>query len=222
MIYQKDSTALHLRMGRRHERLCGRVPGAELFATAIRPTLERLKTKETERVAADEAREEAYDEVVLCDILLDNAVRNVFERVRQHDRDHLTQTLDLLFPGREYSSIINTPMSEEPQEVYKLTEKLAGLDEGHPLKELIAPLHERMGASVQAWTAYQQAITRVNGIQAAEEHERLAVRLQYEHNWLDARKQYGASVANRIFPKINSKAHAPSRDGADPTEAGEA
>jgi hypothetical protein len=37
MIYQKDSTALHLRMGRRHERLCGRVPGAEPFAAAIRP-----------------------------------------------------------------------------------------------------------------------------------------------------------------------------------------
>lgn len=216
MIYPKDSTAMHLRMGRRHVRLCLRVPGAEPFAAAIRPPLEQLAERERDRKAAAEAREEAYDVVILCDTYLDNAVRTTFERTRQFDRDHHTRFLDLLFPARGYSNIVYMPLSKEPQEVNKLLEKMEGIEDGHELKQLTAPLREKMEASTAAWAAYQQTITLLNAIQAREEHERLAVRQQYEHNWLDARKQYGVSMADSIFPKISGKTSAPPQDPEEP------
>lgn len=196
---------MHLRMGRRHVRLCTRTPGAESFAVVIRPVLDRLTEKELLRVAAEEAREEAYDEAVRCDYYLDNAVRSTFEDIRQHDRDHLTRMGDLIFPDRGYSYIIRMTFSDKLQEVNKIIEKITALGETHPLNGLIAGLHGKMKDVADAFAAYEAAGSKLSGIQASEEIERLEVRRQYEHNWLDARKQYGASIAQSIFPKIRGK-----------------
>ncbi|MDR1156110.1 MAG: hypothetical protein LBL04_15970, partial [Bacteroidales bacterium] len=57
MIHKYDSTAQHLRMGRRHARLCDRVSGTKKFAAAIQPSLDRLKEQEKIRKTAVEAKE---------------------------------------------------------------------------------------------------------------------------------------------------------------------
>ena len=124
MLYVKDSTAVHLRLGRRHISLCRKTPGAEQFATRIHPKLDRLAEKEVERIAAVVSRENAYDDVVLSDTLLDNTVRTTYEQVVRYDRDRLTQYAATLFPDHGYSSIVQMSMSKEPQEVDRLTVKL--------------------------------------------------------------------------------------------------
>ncbi|MDR1171779.1 MAG: hypothetical protein LBL24_04920 [Bacteroidales bacterium] len=215
MILQKDSAAMHLRMAKRHTRLCGRLAHTKKYAAAIQQVLEQLKEKEKERENASDDREYAYDDVILCDTDLDNAVRTTFEQTRQYDRDHLSQALELLFPTGRFSDLVQMSLSKEPQEVKNLVVKLNQLEDGHQLKPLAAILQEKADASIAAWDAYQQAINRLKAIQASEELTKLAVRKQYENNWLEARKEFGASLADRIFPKMSSRT-SPHKDDEEP------
>jgi hypothetical protein len=143
---------------------------------------------------------------------LDNAVRTTFERTRQYDRDNMTRVLDLLFPARGFSDLVRQPLSKEPQEVNKLAVKLEGLGDGYELRPQAVILRERTGASTAAWNVYQQAVNHLKELQASKELARLAVRQQYEHNWLDARKEFGATIADSIFPKIAGKTTKPQDD----------
>lgn len=216
MISQRDSAAMHLRMAKRHVRLCGRLAQTKQYAATMQEVLKQLEEKEKERKTASDDREYAYDDVILCDTDLDNAVRTVFEKTRQYDRDHLSRTLDLLFPARGFSDLVRMPLSKEPQEVSKLVVKLNQLEDDHDLKPLAVTLQEKTDASITAWNTYQKAITRLKEIQAAEELDKLAVRRQYEHNWLEARKEFGVSVADSIFPKVSGKAAIPSQEDEEP------
>jgi hypothetical protein len=201
MLYQRDSTAKHRRLGRRHARLCGQVKGTAKFGEKMRQPLETLKEKENERLEATILREDAYDDVVLCDGDLDNAVRTAFEKIRQYDRENGTSFLVLFFPTHGFYEIITKPYSQEPQEVKNIVIKLNGLEDGHPLKSLADDLLQKVEASFAAWDVYQKSISLLKEMRAAEELSKLAVRQQYECNWLDARKEFGAAVADRIFPK---------------------
>lgn len=209
MISQRDSATLHLRMAKRHIRLCGRLAQTKKFAAALREAITQLEEKEKGRKAASDEREYAYDDVILCDTDLDNAVRTTFERTRQYDRDRLTRMLDLLFPARGFSDLVRMPLSKEPQEVNKLVVKLGQLEDGNELKPLAGFLQEKVNASIAAWDAYQQTITRLKEVQASEELSKLALRRQYEHNWLEARKEFGVSVADSLFPKVSVKTAGP-------------
>ncbi len=120
-------------------------------------------------------------------------------------------------PARGFSDLVRMPLSKEPQEVNKIIVKINQLEDGHELKPLAEFLQEKTDASIAAWNTYQQTIKRLNDIQAAEELAKLAVRRQYEHNWLDARKEFGVSVADSIFPKISGKsATPPQQDDEEP------
>ncbi len=205
MITKFDSTAQHLRMGRRHARLCGRVSGAKKFPVALQPELDKLKEQKKNREKAVENKEDAYDDVIYCDIQLDNAIRTAFERVRQWDRDNNSRILDMVFPNRIYSDIVRMPLSKEPVEAAKLPKRLETLEDGHELRQLAAPLRQCIDASRAAWNVYQQATEQLKDLQTDEELAKAAVRQQYEHNYLDARKEFGAAVADSIFPRISRK-----------------
>lgn len=205
MINKYDSTAQHLRMGRRHARLCERVNGTKKFAAAIQPALDKLREQEKIRKTAVEAKEDAYDDVIFCDVHLDNAIRTAFERIRQWDRDNNGRILDMVFPSRTYSDIIRMPLSKEPVEAAKLPKKIETLEEGHELRQLAVSLRQCIEASKAAWNVYQQSTEQLKDLQTDEELARAAVRQRYEHNYLDARKEYGVTVADSIFPKISRK-----------------
>lgn len=205
MIYKGDSAATHLKMSRRHIRLCGRMQGMESYSKKMQQAADRLAEKYKEKQTATETREDAYDDVIFCDTGLDNMVRTTFEKTRQYDRDHMSRMLDMLFPARGFSDIVRMPLSKEPQEVGQLIVKLESLEEGHSLREVIDPLKEKVDASQKAWEVYQKTIDQLKKIQAEEELAKMAVRQQYEHNWLDARKAYGVSNADSVFPKIAGK-----------------
>jgi hypothetical protein len=206
MLYQKESSTFYLRMGRRHVRLCGRVNGAGKYAEKMHPVLDALREKEQERINATNLREDAYDDVVLCDAELDNAVRTTFERIRQYDRENKTSFINLFFPSNGFHEIITLSYSKEPQEVKNIVIKLDGLEEGHELKNLSTGLLQKVETSFAAWDTYGKAISHLKELRAAEEISKLAVRQQYEHNWLDARKEFGLAIADSIFPKVAKRA----------------
>ncbi len=205
MIGPYDSTAQHIRMARRHIRLSERVQGTKKYATGMSLALDKLKEQKKAREAAVEAKEDAHDDLILCDTNLDNGIRTVFERTRQWDRDNMGRVLDMLFPNHTYSDLVRMPMSKEPEEANKLLIKLESLDDGHELRQLIEPLRQRIEASKAAWKALQGVTEQLKKLQATEELAKMAARQQYEHNYLDARKEFGAMIADSIFPKISRK-----------------
>jgi hypothetical protein len=206
MLYQNESSSSYLRMGRRHARLCGRINGTVKYAGMIQPVLDALREKEKERIEATALREDAYDDVVLCDAELDDAVRTTFERIRQYDRENKTSFINLFFPSHGFHEIVTLSYSKEPQEVKSIVIKLDGLEDGHELKGLSTVLLQKVEASFAAWDTYGKAISRLKELRAAEELSKLAVRQQYEHNWLDARKEVGLAIADSIFPKVSKRA----------------
>jgi hypothetical protein len=205
LIYQNDSTAQHLRLGRRHIRLCGRVAGATKFVAPLQQKLNILGEKHQIRQDAGSAREDAYDDLILCDVQLDNSIRTLFERTKQYDRDNGGRVLDVIFPNHTFSEIVRMPLSKEPQEVNKLLIRLESLDPAHEVRAQVEPLRQRNESSKAAWNNYRQAIDRERETEVAGQLAKMEVRQQYEHNYLDARKEFGSTVADSIFPKIHRK-----------------
>jgi hypothetical protein len=215
MLLVRDSTAKLLRFARRHVRLCDQVKGAKKIAENILQPMAILKVKENERLEAVILREDAYDDVVLCDSDLDDAVRTTFEKIKQYDRENSSSFLGLFFPAHGFTELIRKPYSQEPQEVKNIVIKLNGLEDGHPLKSLADDLLQKVEASFAAWDNYQKAVILLKEMRAAEELAKLAVRKQYESNWLDARKEFGVTLADKIFPKVSKHAAKNGDEGDD-------
>lgn len=205
LLYQQDSTPLHKRMARRHIRLCGQVQGATSYGQAMLVKLDMLKQKERERIEAEELCENALDDLVLKDAVLDNQVRTLFEDARRNDRDNMTQFSVVLFPNLTFSDIINMPMSDEPLKVTQLIEKLESFEESHVLRKNIEPLTQCIGEVNAALDTRRQAVETLRKRQANEELARNEVRAQYESNYLDARKNFGKQKAELLFPKVANK-----------------
>jgi hypothetical protein len=75
MLRDKDSTEKHMNTVRRHTRLCKHINGTEEFVTNIQPVFDELKEKQALTQTKTEEREDAYDDLIFQDGLLDNAVR---------------------------------------------------------------------------------------------------------------------------------------------------
>jgi hypothetical protein len=216
MIPPPSSAAMHLRMAKRHIRLCARMAATKKYIASMQQAMQHLAAQENERKTASEEREYAYDDIILCDDDINNAVRTVFEKVRQYDREHHTQSLRILFRDGRFSDLIRMPLPSKPQEVKKIAYKIELLEDCSTLKPLADLLNEKVSASTKALAAHQKALERQKRVQALEDLAKLNLRTQYEHNWLDARKQYGASMADRLFPKVTTA----SRKNNDAAPAG--
>lgn len=59
-------------------------------------------------------------------------------------------------------------------------------------------------ASRKAIKAYEESIKQLKTTQAEEDIAKATLRRQYEINYLDARKQLGKTLAERLFPKLNN------------------
>jgi hypothetical protein len=216
MLYKHDSLALHKRLTRRHIRLCGQIKGGAPYAQNIQPKLDLLLKAEQALSAAGEASENAYDDLVLKDSELDNAVRTVFERSKQHDRENGGNVAVLLFPDLTFSDIINMPYSEEPGKVSSLIQKLETLEPGHELRSLIDILLHRVTAVNVALDARQQAAGDVRRCQVDVELAKNEIRAQYETNYLDARKSLGKQIAESLFPKVATRKDKSKEDDTEP------
>ncbi len=79
---------------------------------------------------------------------------------------------------------------------------------------MVKELRTRIAASRKATAAYEASGQRMKHGRAKEEIAKATLRQQYETNYLDARKQFGKTRAERLFPKLKTRpqtlsAHAP-------------
>ena len=204
LINYKDSTNKHLNYANRHIRLCRQVPGADKYVTVIQPYVDELTLKHTETLEKKMLRNAAYDDMVLADMLLDNAVRTSFEKCKQYDRENPGNSVLLqIFPEGTYGDIIKMPMTKEPNEVEKTAVHFENLGESHTLYGQASVLRELINAVNNAVNAYNESIRQLKISEAEEEISKETVRRQYEVNYLDARKELGRVNAEMIFPKFS-------------------
>jgi hypothetical protein len=220
LLYKQDSTALHIRLTRRHIRLCGQVKGGALYAQAIQPKLDKLLQKTQALSAAEEVYENTYDDLILKDAELDDGVRTLFERTRQYDRENRSGVSVLLFPDLTFSRIVNMPYAEESKKVSSLIQKLETLGATHELSSLADILREKVDTVNVALDARQQASDTVRQCQVDLELAKNEVRAQYEANYFDARKSLGKYIAESLFPKVVRR-KSKSREGTVDSETEE-
>ena len=213
LLQDRDSSALHLNLARRHQRLARRYRLAG-FATAIEPLVAALKAKAGVTEEKDFERQAAYDEVLAADGVQDDAVRNVFDAAKIFDREHPgAPALLTLFPTGGYGDLVDEPLTKQPADVDALAVRVESLGAAHALSGHAAKL--RAGAAGVRITldALDTAVRALKGAEAEEELAQAALRRQYEGNYLDARKSPGRPLAERLFPS----SRIPAAPGTDPT-----
>jgi hypothetical protein len=205
LLYDRHSTKIHLSIVKRHKRLCKQIPGAEELIIAVDPFYDDLLKKQATTLIAEENKEVAYDNVQLNDRNLDDRVRSAFEKCKQYDRDNPGRpVLNQVFPDGKFSTIVNTPLKDEPDEVAKLVARIEALGTEHVLNELVAYLNEGIDKCRQALNTYYEAIKAQKSKEAEEAISKSNLSRQYEFNYLDAVKKFGKNFANRLFPVINN------------------
>lgn len=204
LLFDRDSTDKHLNATRRHLRSTRKIKGGDKLAGNIQPLYDQLIQKQADRLDKETARQDANDDLLLADTNLDNAVRNTFEGCNQHDRANPTdQVLKKVFPDGTFGDIVRLPIKDEPDEVEAIARRLESLGESHPLYAQAAVLRQRVTASHAAIDTLKTAIKDEKKAEADEEIAQAELRRQYENNYLDARKEFGRSVAEQLFPKLS-------------------
>ena len=206
MLRDKESTDKHLNAGRRHIRLCKQVKGAEKYASNMETAYSQLVNKKKLTEEKSDARVYAYDDMIFRDMDLDNGVRTSFEKCKQFDRDNPGQAvLNKIFPEGKFTVITNVERTKEPDVVEQLAVRFENLGGDHPLYGTAAYLRERITASRESINAYYEAIRGQKVAEAEEEIAQADFRRQYEANYLDARKEFGRTMAERLFPSITGR-----------------
>lgn len=204
-LYQRDSTAFHLKASRRHIRLARKQKGAEKFADRIIPAQQKLIEKHNKTILADEKREDSYDDIMHADSRLDDSIRTTSENCDQYDRDHPGESVKLkLFPTGRFTDITELKYSEEPAEAERLAASIEILGNEHPLFPMVAELRSKIAEVNAAIEAYKAAITELTHAEVEEEAAKAELRQQYEFNYLDGRKELGAKYVERIFPVLTT------------------
>jgi hypothetical protein len=205
LIYEKQSSTVHLNATHRHSRLCRQIKGGEQYATRIEPYYNELLEKQKISEKAKLDKETAYDDVILNDSDLDNSIRTLFERCKQYDRENPGRPiLNELFRDGKISSIIYAPLVSGPDMVDQLLTRIAALDAGNPIHELSASIKKNIDKCKNAISIYHNFINAQKMAEAVEEIAKSNLRRQYEYNYLDIAKEFGKIYANRLFPIINS------------------
>ncbi len=204
MLRESDSTDKSLNAGKRHVRLSRQV-GATALVDAIQPWIDTLLQKQQATRAAAEAREGAYDDVVLVDGYQDNTVKNAFDGAKGFDRDNPgAGALSRTFPDGRFTSITRMNTSKEPDAVERLAQRFESFDASHPLFAHAALLRQKAEICRAKIDVYKAAVKAEKAAEADEQIVKFELKQQYEQNYLDARKQFGKSLSERLFPALGS------------------
>ncbi len=206
MLYERMSTESHLDSSNRHTRLCRRIKGAEDLATAITPSISNLKEKQGVRLACEDDKTAAYDDMQFNDAALDDVIRNLSDGAKQYDRAHPGRSVhNLLFPDGKTTSITEASLSAEPDKAEQVLHRVKRFEEGHELLRYQSPLESAIAICRSGISSHQNAVTAVKTALADEKMAQADLRKQYEFNYLDAVKIFGKTFADRLFPKAASK-----------------
>ncbi|MCI0513273.1 hypothetical protein L0128_08690 [candidate division KSB1 bacterium] len=202
LLREADSTERHLNWCYRHVRLCQKYKGTEALTESMKATTQTLTQQHEITQQKQLAREEAYDDMLLADLNLDNGVRTLNEKCKQYDREHIgANTLTFIFPDGRFTSITRQSRYKEPAAVNQLIVRIEKLGSEHDLFGQAQVLKQLVADSQAAIEKLQQAVIAEKTAITQEDLSRLAVRKQYELNYLEARKLLGKEQAERLFPK---------------------
>jgi len=205
MIPKRFSVKRVLNTVRRHLRLCKKILNGSFLAEQIQPEYTDLIEKENVVIQQNERVEDAYDDVSYADNLLDDAVRNLFGSCEEYDRSNPSQSVKIkVFPEERFGHIVRAPYNKEIEMVNDLIARINSLGEQHelyPHSAELAALAQGLRDSLVARTSTEQEHRNAQ-IEAEISKENLI--RKYEVNYLDARKTFGKTGAERLFPDIST------------------
>ncbi len=217
MLRESDSTHKHLNASSRHGRLC-RQAGQAALGEGISVAHAALVDKQQASKAAVEAREHAHDDMIFSDGDLDSTTHTAFDEAKRHDRDSPgDRAVERTFPDGKFTTITSVKMTEEPDEVDKLAKRFESFGATHPLFAIASLLKEKAEISRAKVEAYKAAIKAEKAAQADEQIAKFELRRKYEHNYLDARKLLGRTMADRLFPRIGGGGSSGPEDEDNPS-----
>lgn len=205
LLYVSDSAGYMLNVVRRHQRLSRKNPNGTNLITVIQAPAEALRDKLKKLGDAKIAREDAYDDVLLADMDLDNSIRDVFDSCKSYERKHAGETLlTRIFPNGTFADIVRMPYVDEPNAAEAVAVKIESLTPSHELYPLAATLRKNITAVRTAIDSHKEAIRQEKAQEAEVEIAKADVVRAYENNYLDARKTLRAA-AERLFPVLAPK-----------------
>jgi hypothetical protein len=223
---KNDSAGKVARGAKRHLRLTKRTGNTEAMTLAerIRAPLAQLEATAVALAAAREALQEAFDDWVQLDRLLDRTVRSCHRKAVDYDADHAgAKTTATLFAGRAPSEITAAPRADEPDLVASLVKRGEALPAGHPATPLLGPLGQQAEASRAGHRAWVDAAQREAVAATAVEVARLAVVRTYRDNLIDIERAGGPELVEDCFPTLRRTAGSTEDDGdlppGEPTPA---
>lgn len=206
MLYQRDSALFMLNAVRRHQRLCRKNPGGESFIQAIVPAFSALEDRCKLLEEASHRREDAYDDILLADLDLDNTIRNVFDACKTFDRTHSEGSLvNLVFSNGTFSEIVRLPYQDEPNVADTLAVKIEKLGNTHELYPMADAIRKATANVRKAIEVHKEAIRNEKSAEAEVEIAKAGLIRAYEVNYLEARKKSGSAKADRLFPALSSR-----------------
>lgn len=192
--------------GRRYQRLSKQVIEDQTLPDKLTPPIALCKTKMKIFDEKTEAKEDAYDDVVLFDRFLDDGVRSLFEDCKQHDRNNPTElVLKQIFPDEKFGEIIRLHFATEVSEVEKIILRIENLGAEHSLAPHISTLKDKIGVVENALGVHTTTIRDEKMAQAEVEIAKQALIRQYEYNYLDVRQKYSKSMCEKVFPRIQAR-----------------
>lgn len=202
LLYETDSADKHLSSARLHTRRCALVPNTGKYVDAIDPFYTDLQAKSSERGLKRVAREDAYDEVVFYDSVMDNEVKNLFRDSVKYDSKHPGELVEKkLFPKGKFTVITDINREDEQDAVDALILRVETLGAEHELYPYAALLNEKLTQCRNSTNTLKEKQSEENLAKANEDISKETLRRQYEKNYLDARADLGRNLAERLFPK---------------------
>lgn len=195
-----------LNAGRRYQRLSKQVIEDKTLPDKLNVPISLCKSKMEVLDQKTEAREDAYDDVVLFDRFLDDGVRSLFEDCKQHDRNNPAElVLAKIFPDEKFGEIVRLPFATEVSEVEKIILRIENLGAENSLVTHRSTLKDKIGVVENALDVHSATIREEKMAQAEVEIVKQALIRQYEHNYLDVRQKYGKAMCEKVFPRIQSR-----------------
>lgn len=201
MLRDSDSTERHLNQARRHQRRGRKTSGAASLADAIEPPRAALEAAAGATLAAEREEDDAADDLELAGTRGADVVRNLSAAAKEHDRNHPGEGVHAAVIGDGFGDYLHDDGTVEATTLEALAAKVAVLGEGHALAGRKGELTAAAEAIRAAEAAQRAAVQKRAVVAAHEELAQAALRRAYEANYLDARKQLGRELAERLFPR---------------------
>jgi hypothetical protein len=215
MLRDSDSSVKHLSIARRHIRLYTLQSGAEFLVANMQSSYTQLQTTFTAKRAAQEAEEDARDDLEFRGRDAADTLRTISERAKQHDREHPgDNAFAHVFPEGGFSEYITSQGTVSASNCGVIAKRIAELGANHPMMAFAGDLNARVTAIDEGQTNYDTALRARKMAEADDELAQAALRRAYEHNALDAQKKFGKR-ADRLFPRIRKTSRRDEDGGED-------